>query len=125
MSTACLPHVHDHLFDTVIMRTASRCGASPAQAQQQVLARTFGCVRVVWNRTLAARHARWHAERKGTSYGQTNAALTAMKEDPDLGFLSEVSSVPLQQTLPHHHKPFTPFSHKPPRYPTFTSRPSR
>jgi putative transposase len=122
---ARLPHVRDHLFDTVIMRTAYRCRAYPDQAQQQVLARTFGCVRVVWNRTLAARHARWHAERKGTSYAQTNATLTAMKKDPDLGFLSEVSSVPLQQTLRHQHKAFTAFFDKRARYPRFKSRRSR
>jgi len=27
-----------------------------------MLSRTFGCIRVVWNRTLAARCARWRAE---------------------------------------------------------------
>jgi putative transposase len=107
------------------VRTAYRCRAYPDQAQQKVLARTFGCVRVVWNRTLAARHACWHAERKGTSYAQTNAALTAMKKDPDLGFLSEVSSVPLQQTLRHQHKAFTAFFDKRARYPRFKSRRSR
>ncbi len=29
-----------------------------------MLNRTFGCVRVVWNRTLAARRARWHLEER-------------------------------------------------------------
>ncbi|HEX7162013.1 MAG TPA: RNA-guided endonuclease TnpB family protein [Trebonia sp.] len=41
------------------MRTAYRCRAYPDDAQQVMLSRTFGCVRVVWNRTLAARHARY------------------------------------------------------------------
>jgi hypothetical protein len=62
-----------------------------------MLSRTFGCVRVVWNRTLAARHGRWHAEGKGTGYAETDRALTAMKRDPDLEFLNEVSAVPLQR----------------------------
>ncbi|HEX5287261.1 MAG TPA: transposase [Streptosporangiaceae bacterium] len=83
------------------MRTAYRCRAYPDEAQQAILVRTFGCVRVVWNRTLAARHARYHAECKGTSYAETDRALTVMKQDPDLAFLSEVSSVPLQQALRH------------------------
>jgi putative transposase len=48
------------------MRTAYRCRAYPDEAQQQMLARTFGCVRVVWNRTLAARSARYAAAGKGT-----------------------------------------------------------
>jgi transposase len=64
-----------------------------------MLNRTFGCVRVVWNRTLAARRARWHLEGEATSYAESDRALTAMKKDPGLAFLSEVSSVPLQQTL--------------------------
>ena len=81
------------------MRTAYRCRAYPGQTQQQVLARTFGCVRVVWNRTLAARRTRWHLERKGTSYAESDRALTALKKDPELAFLTEVSSVPLQQAL--------------------------
>jgi putative transposase len=49
-----------------------------------VLNRTFGCVRVVWNRTLAARQQRYAAERRGTSYAQTSRALTVMKKDPGL-----------------------------------------
>ena len=68
-----------------------------------MLSRTFGCVRVVWNRTLATRHARWHLQGKGTSYADSDRALTAMKKDPGLAFLNEVSSVPLQQALRHQH----------------------
>jgi putative transposase len=107
------------------VRTAYKCRAYPDQAQQQILARTFGCVRVVWNRTLAARHARWHIERKGTSYAETDRALTDMKCDPDLAFLSEVSSVPLQQALRHQHRAFGAFFAKRGRYPRFKSRRSR
>ncbi len=123
--TACLPHCYGHLFDNNEVRTAYRCRAYPDQAQQQVLARTFGCVRVVWNRTLAARHARYATERTGTSYAQTDRALTAMKKDPDLGFLAEVSSVPLQQALRHQHQAFTAFFARRARYPRFKSRRGR
>jgi putative transposase len=90
-----------------------------------VLARTFGCVRVVWNRTLAARQARWHAEAKGTSYAETDRALTQMKKDPGLAFLTEVSSVPLQQALRHQHRAFAAFFGQRARYPRFKSRRSR
>jgi len=107
------------------VRTAYKCRAYPDQAQQQVLARTFGCIRVVWNRTLAARHARYAAERKGTSYAETDRALTALKKDPDLAFLNEVSSVPLQQALRHQHQAFTAFFGRRARYPRFKSRRSR
>src|ERR671924_619666 len=86
------------------MRTAYKCRAYPDPDQQLMLARTFGCVRVVWNRTLAARQTRYATEGKGTSYRETDAALTAMKRLPELAWLNEVSSVPLQQTLRHQHR---------------------
>ena len=107
------------------MRTAYRCRAYPDEQQQAVLRRTFGCVRVVWNRTLATRRARYSAEGKGISYAETDRALTEMKRDPDLAFLTEVSSVPLQQTLRHQHRAFTAFYEKRARYPRFKSRAGR
>jgi putative transposase len=90
-----------------------------------VLTRTFGCVRVVWNRTLAERHRLYHAEGRSLSYAASDAALTAMKKDPDLAFLSEISSVPLQQALRHQHKAFSAFFARRARYPRFKSRRSR
>jgi putative transposase len=79
----------------------------------------------VWNRTLAARHARYHATGKGMSYAESDHALTAMKKGPDQAFLSEVSSVPLQQALRHQHKAFSAFFATRARYPRFKSRRSR
>ena len=90
-----------------------------------MLTRTFGCVRVVWNRTLAERHRLYRAEGRSLSYAASDAALTAMKKNPDLAFLSEVSSVPLQQALRHQHKAFSAFFGKRARYPRFKSRRSR
>jgi putative transposase len=79
----------------------------------------------VWNRILATRHSRWHLEGKGMSYAESDRALTAMKKDPDLAFLSEVSSVPLQQALRHQHRAFQAFFARRARHPRFKSRRSR
>lgn len=114
---------HDRHAGTV--KTAYRCRAYPDQAQQAVLNRTFGCVRVVWNRTLAARQQRYSTEGTATSYAQTDRALTVMKKDPGLAFLAEVSSVPLQQALRHQHKAFAAFFAQRARYPRFKSRHAR
>ena len=122
---ACLQRFSGYMYDTVIVRTAYRCRAYPDPQQQAVLNRTFGCVRVAWNRTLAARQARWQAERKSTSYAQADAALTAMKKDPGLAFLNEVSSVPLQQALRHQHQAYTAFFARRARHPRFRSRRGR
>jgi putative transposase len=89
------------------------------------LNRTFGCVRVVWNPTLAARRERYATEGASTSYAETDRALTAMKKDPGLAFLSEVSSVPLQQALRHQHAAFSAFFARHARYPRFKSRDGR
>ncbi|HEX7161843.1 MAG TPA: RNA-guided endonuclease TnpB family protein [Trebonia sp.] len=107
------------------MRTAYRCRAYPDESQQVMLSRTFGCVRVAWNRTLAARHERYAAEGKGTAYAETDRALTAMKKTLELSFLNEVSSVPLQQALRHQHAAFAAFFAGRARYPRFKSRRGR
>jgi putative transposase len=101
------------------MRTAYKCRAYPDPEQAAILSRTFGCVRLVWNKALAARQAAYRTEGRTTSYRQTDAALTRWKADPELSFLNEVSSVPLQQTLRHQHRAFVNFfagRAKPPRF---------
>ena len=107
------------------VRTAYRCRAYPDAAQQAVLNRTFGCVRVVWNCILAARQQRYATQRTGTSYGQASAALTAMKKDPQRAWLNEVSCVPLQQALRHQQQAFAAFFARRARYPRFKSRQGR
>jgi putative transposase len=108
-----------------IVRTAYRCRAYPDEAQQAVLNRTFGCVRVVWNTILAMRQQRYETQREGTSYGQASAALTAMKKDPARAWLNEVSCVPLQQALHHQRQAFAAFFARRARYPRFKSRRGR
>src|SRR6266536_732779 len=107
------------------MRAAFKCRAYPDGEQVAMLARTFGCVRVVWNRTLAARQTSWATDRRPTSYRETDAALTAMKRQPQLGFLNEVSSVPLPQTLRHPHQAFQAFHKGRARHPRFKTRRGR
>jgi putative transposase len=87
-----------------------------------MLNRTFGCVRVVWNRTLARRQRRWQQDHQGTTYAETDASLTDLKKDPQLAWLNEVSSVPLQQALRHQHQAFRAFFAKRARYPRFKNR---
>lgn len=107
------------------MRTAYKCRAYPDPEQAATFSRTFGCVRLVWNKTLAERHRRWHVEGRPTSYKETDAALTAWKKSDDLAFLAEVSSVPLQQALRHQHTAFGNFFAGRAKYPRFKSRSTR
>lgn len=107
------------------MRTAFKVRAYPDAQQAAVLNRTLGCVRLVWNRTLAWRHARWYEERLSTNVPQANAYLTELKRDPELAFLREVSSVPLQQVSRIQQKAFANFFAGRVRYPRFKSRTGR
>jgi putative transposase len=104
---------------------AYRCRTYPDEAQQRMLARTFGCIRVVWNRTLAERHRLYQAEGTSLCYAASDAALTKMKKNPALAFLNDVSSVPLQQALRHQHAAFQAFFAQRARYPRFKSRRGR
>jgi putative transposase len=107
------------------MRTAYKCRAYPDQEQVSVLNRTFGCVRVVWNRTLAWRHDRYHGERANTNLTQASAYLTTMKASEDLDWLNEVSSVPLQQAIRHQQIAFSNFFAGRARHPRYKSRNGR
>ena len=93
---------------------------SPGQAAE--LSRTFGCVRVVWNRALEERTAAWYQRQERVTYVQSSALLTGWKKSGDLAYLNEVSSVPLQQALRHLQGAFAAFWDKRARYPRFKSR---
>ncbi|GGL26107.1 RNA-guided endonuclease InsQ/TnpB family protein [Planomonospora parontospora] len=104
------------------MRTAYKVRIYPTSEQTAVLNRTFGCVRLVWNKVLAWRHARYHTQGVKTSYAETDRYLTALKREPEHGFLFEVSSVPLQQALRHQYTAFVNFFAGRARYPRYKSR---
>ncbi|MFF1396222.1 RNA-guided endonuclease InsQ/TnpB family protein [Streptomyces sp. NPDC058287] len=93
----------------------------PTDAQAAELLRTFGCVRKVYNLALAARTQAW-ARQERVNYTATSAMLTVWKKTEELAYLSEVSSVPLQQTLRHLQVAFTNFFAKRAKYPRFKSR---
>jgi putative transposase len=107
------------------MRTAFRCRAYPTDEQAANLARTFGCVRKVWNEVLTWRTRRYRVDGLRTNYAETDRFLTELKKRPDLGFLNEVSSVPLQQTLRHQYRALNNFFARRARYPRFKSRRGR
>ncbi|MET7397788.1 transposase [Dactylosporangium sp. NPDC005572] len=81
----------------------------PSPAQAADLARTFGCVRLVYNMALQARSEAWTLREERVGYNATSAMLTAWKQTDDPAFLNEVSSVPLQQALRHLQAAFTNF----------------
>ncbi|GAA1270109.1 RNA-guided endonuclease TnpB family protein [Kitasatospora nipponensis] len=94
----------------------------PTDVQAAELSRTFGCVRKVYNMALQARTEAWTLRQERVNYNATSAMLTQWKKIEELAYLSEVSSVPLQQTLRHLQGAFANFWNKRAKYPTFKSR---
>jgi putative transposase len=105
-----------------VVKRAYKYRCYPSPSQETELRRTFGCVRKVYNLALEARTRAWYAEHRRVSYVETSAMLTEWKKDPELAYLSEVSSVPLQQGLRHLQGAFSSFWEKRAKYPTFKSR---
>src|SRR5262249_4075905 len=84
----------------------------PTEEQARQLAQTFGCARYVYNQALAYRTAVWQQKKQSVGYNQTSAKLTEWKKEPERTFLSEVSSVVLQQSLHSLDAAFTKFVQK-------------
>jgi putative transposase len=94
----------------------------PTPEQEQLLRRTLGCVRLVYNMALHTRTEGWYAHTERIDYKQTSAMLTDWKKQEDLQFLNEVSSVPLQQGLRNLQKAFTNFWAGRTKYPNFKKK---
>ncbi|NET77530.1 transposase, partial [Okeania sp. SIO1F9] len=94
----------------------------PTPEQENLLRRTLGCVRLIYNKALAARTQAWYEKQERVGYKQTSAMLTSWKKQEDLEFLTEVSSVPLQQSLRHLQTAFTNFFSGRTKYPNFKKK---
>jgi putative transposase len=71
----------------------------PSAGQRMALARAFGCARVVFNDALRARETARAAGLPFIPSGELSKQLTASKKAPERAWLTEVSSVVLQQSL--------------------------
>ena len=94
----------------------------PTPTQEQLLGRTMGCVRLVYNKALAIRTEAWYQRLERISYKKTSSLLTQWKKQEELKFLNEVSCVPLQQCLRHLQSAFTNFWAKRAKYPNFKKK---
>jgi putative transposase len=94
----------------------------PDDAQQEHLAKTFGCVRVVYNNALAKRTAAFKDNNVRMNFNTMSAALTLLKKEHEYVWLNEVSSVALQQSLDDLQTAFQSFFAKRAKYPNFKKK---
>ncbi|WP_278263398.1 RNA-guided endonuclease TnpB family protein [Nocardia sp. AG03] len=101
------------------VKRAYRYRFYPTREQEQQLARTFGCVRYVYNRALAERSRAWMHEHRRVDYVETSKMLTAWKREPGTEWLAEPSKGPLQAALQNLQGAFDKFWRQQTGYPKF------
>lgn len=101
------------------IKRAYRFRFYPTDEQVEVLAKTFGCTRFAYNYMLRQRTDAWFERQEKVGYHETSAMLTELKRHPDYLWLSDVSCVPVQQSLRHLQTAFANFFAKRTAYPTY------
>lgn len=104
------------------MKKGIRFRAYPTAEQKILLAKTFGCCRMIYNKGLHLRSEAFEKEGKSIGYTATNAMLTELKQQPEYAFLKEVDSISLQQALRDLDKSFKNFFSKKYGFPCFKSK---
>ena len=94
----------------------------PNKAQQNLINRTLGCCRFVFNHFLALRRDEWTANHKSISYVQTAALLTDLKKNEDFSWLKESDSMALQESLRNLDTAYQNFFQHRAKYPRFKSK---
>lgn len=94
----------------------------PTASQADLLNRTFGCIRYVYNRALAERSQRWTRDHCRVSYAETSKWLTAWKQESETIWLTEPSKGPLQNALRDLQTAYVNFWMKRAYYPRFKSK---
>jgi putative transposase len=92
----------------------------PTDEQRIVLARTFGCVRFVYNWGLSTRKIAYFQHEQSLYYTDLAALLPDLKKE--YPWLGDVSSVPIQQALRHLERAFVNFFESRADYPTFKKK---
>lgn len=81
------------------MHKAFKFRIHPTEQQKLLLAKTFGCVRLVYNHYLGLKTKMYEESGESLSYSKCAADLVALKKERP--FLTEVDSIALQQSLRH------------------------
>lgn len=94
----------------------------PTEEQKRLFAHTFGCCRFVYNWALRKKTDAYYQDGHRLSYKEVSALLTQLKQQEETLWLSDVSSVPLQQALRHLEKAFITFFEGRGHYPKFKKK---
>ncbi len=85
----------------------------PNDAQKILFARTFGCVRMVYNHWLDRKIKQYEENKANVTYTVCAKEMAEMKKTEAYAFLREVDSIALQQSLRHLDTAFQNFFKQP------------
>ena len=95
----------------------------PNDEQKILFAKTFGCVRMVYNHWLDRKIRQYEENKTNVTYTICAKEMAAMKKTEEYGFLKEVDSIALQQSLRHLDTAFQNFFKQPKTgFPRFKSK---
>ena len=95
----------------------------PNDEQKILLAKTFGCVRMVYNHWLDRKIRQYEENKTNVTYTACAKEMAEMKKTEEYAFLREVDSISLQQSLRHLDTAFQNFFKQPKTgFPRFKSK---
>ncbi len=94
----------------------------PTKEQEVLLAKTFGCVRYVFNKALNIKTSIYETEKKGISVFDITNQMVEWKEQEETKWLKEVNSQALQMSLRNLDMAFTKFFREKKGYPKFKNK---
>ena len=95
----------------------------PNDEQKVLFAKTFGCVRLVYNHWLDRKIKQYEEDKTSVTYTVCAKEMVEMKKTEEYAFLKEVDSVSLQQSLRHLDTAFQNFFKQPKTdFPRFKSK---
>lgn len=103
------------------MKKGIRFRIYPNKEQKNLIDRTFGCTRFIYNQGFAYRIEQYKHGGKAT-FAATSTMLTSMKQQEQYAFLKEVDSMALQQSLRDLDRAYQNFFKKLSGYPCFKSK---
>ena len=81
----------------------------PNDEQKVLFAKTFGCVRFVYNHWLDRKIKQYEEDKTTVTYNACAKEMAELKKTEEYAFLKEVDSVSLQQSLRHLDTAFQNF----------------
>ena len=102
------------------MEKAYKYRIYPNEKQKEIIAKTFGCCRFVYNKYLAQRIELYQTSKESLSYVKCAKAMSELKDE--LEWLTEVDSTALQSSLKDLDNAYKKFFKEHAGFPNFKSK---